>query len=35
MAPPKPAVFFNERFMAARHEERCYEEYICIKYIFM
>ena len=23
--PPKPAIFFYERFMAARHEERCYE----------
>ena len=22
--PPKPAIMFNERFMAARHEERCY-----------
>ena len=22
--PPKPAFFFNERFMAARHEEGCY-----------
>ena len=21
--PPKPAIFFNERFMAARHEEGC------------
>ena len=26
--PPKPATFFNERFMAARHEEGCYEKHI-------
>ena len=25
---PKPAIFFNELFMAARHEEGCYEENI-------
>ena len=23
--PPEPAIFFNERFLAARHEERCYK----------
>ena len=23
--PPKPAIFCNERFMAARHEEECYK----------
>ena len=28
-APPqKPLIFFNERFMAARHEEGCYENNI-------
>ena len=26
IAPPKKAIFFNERFMAARHEEECYEK---------
>ena len=25
--PPKAAVFFNERFVAARYEEGCYEKY--------
>ena len=30
--PPKPAIFSNERFMAARHEDGCYEvtNFICI-----
>ena len=26
--PPKPAILFNERFIAARHEEGCYEKSI-------
>ena len=30
--PLKSAIFFNERFMAARHEERCYEK--CNLHIF-
>ena len=25
---PKPAIIFNERFVAARYEETCYEKYI-------
>ena len=28
IVPPRPEIFFNERFMAARHDEGCYEKNI-------
>ena len=31
--PKKTAVFFNERFMPARHEEACHEKHISRKYL--
>ena len=30
--PPKPAILFNERFMAARHEEGCWDEKRILKH---
>ena len=30
---PKTGDFFNERFMATRHEERCYEKSISIYFL--
>ena len=32
--PREPAIPFNERFMAARHEEGCYENNFC-KYVLV
>ena len=31
---PKPAIFFNERFVAARHEERCFAKSIFVYFLF-
>ena len=31
--PPKSAISFNERFMAARHEEDCYEIKVSIYFL--
>ena len=31
--PRKPSSFFNDRSMAARHEEGCYEKHIFIYFV--
>ena len=31
--PPKPGIVLNERFVAARYEERCYEKYFFTSFL--
>ena len=33
LPPPKPAISFIERFIAARHEEGCYENNITLHFL--